>query len=62
MSTKRLSITLVVFGLFSSSVGAEEAYRLVKVWPEAPLGWHFYQPQAVAVDTSDNVYIGDMRN
>ena len=62
MSTKRLSIALVVFGLFSGSIAADETYRVVKVWPEAPQGWNFYQPFGVAVDKSGNVYIGDSAN
>ena len=62
MSSKRLSIALAVFGLFSSSIAAEEAYRLVNVWPEAPQGWHFYQLFGVAVDMSGNVYVGDSGN
>lgn len=62
MSTKKLSITLVVFGLLSNDIAANEAYNVVKVWPEAPQGWHFYQPQGVAVDQSGNVYIGDSGN
>ncbi len=62
MSTKRLSIALVVFGLFSGSITAEESYRLAKVWPEAPQGWHFYQLFGIAVDKSGNVYVGDSGN
>jgi tripartite motif-containing protein 71 len=61
MSSKKLSIALVVFGLFSISV-AEEAYHLTKVWPEAPHGWHFYKPNGVAVDQSGYVYVGDSGN
>ena len=62
MSAKRLTIALLVFGVFSSSITAEEAYRLAKIWPEAPQGWHFYRPRGVAVDQSGNVYIGDAGN
>lgn len=62
MSTKRLSIALVAFGLFSGSVAADETYQLVKIWPEAPQGWHFFKLNGVAVDKSGNVYIGDSGN
>jgi len=63
MSTKRTIILLLVsFGIFSDSAPANEVYQVVKVWPEAPHGWHFYLPQGVAVDKSGNVYIGDWGN
>ncbi|MHC4508450.1 MAG: NHL repeat-containing protein [Planctomycetota bacterium] len=62
MSTKRLSIALVVFGLFSGPIAAEEAYHVVKVWPEMPIGWHFYGPRAVATDKAGNVYVCDAGN
>jgi len=63
MSTKRTIIILLAgFGIFSRSISASQEYHVVKIWPEAPKGWHFYQPQCVAVDKSGNVYIGDRGN
>jgi len=62
MRTIRLLIVTVVLALFSSIVHAEGAYRLVKVWPEMPQGWHFYQPWGIAVDQPGNVYVGDSGN
>jgi tripartite motif-containing protein 71 len=57
-----LLIVTTVLGTFSSTLQAEEAYRLVKVWPEAPRGWHFFKPNGIAVDQSGNVYVGDSGN
>jgi len=62
MSAKKLSIVIVMVGIFSGSISASEEYRVVKVWPEAPQGWHFFKPNGVAVDKSGNVYIGDGGN
>ena len=62
MIAKKVLIVLSILGLFSGSIAAEESYRLAKVWPEAPQGWHFYEPKGVAVDKSGNVYIGDSGN
>jgi len=62
MSAKKLSIVVVIVGIFSGSISASQEYRVVKVWPEAPQGWHFYKPRGVAVDPSGNVYIGDSGN
>jgi sugar lactone lactonase YvrE len=62
MSTIRLLVATVVLGMFSSILQAEGAYQLVKVWPEAPQGWHFFKPNGVAVDKSGNVYVGDSGN
>lgn len=55
-------IVVALLGVFSGTLRADEAYRLVSVWPEAPQGWHFYHPWAVAVDKSGNVYVGDRGN
>ncbi|MGB2862560.1 MAG: NHL repeat-containing protein [Sedimentisphaerales bacterium] len=62
MNAKKVLIILSMLGLFSGSIAAEEAYHVVKIWPEAPQGWHFYQPFGVAVDGSGNVYVGDRGN
>jgi tripartite motif-containing protein 71 len=59
MRAIRLLIVTMALGTFSELLQAEEAYHVVKVWPEMPLGWHFYQPFGVAVDQSGNVYVGD---
>ncbi len=50
MIAKKILIILVMLGLFSGSIAASEKYHLVKVWPEAPQGFHFYKPKGVAVD------------
>jgi tripartite motif-containing protein 71 len=62
MISKKVMIAIVALVLFVDSMASSQEYRIVKVWPEVPLGWHFYQPLAVAVDKSDNVYIGDSGN
>ena len=62
MRTIRLLVVTVVLGMSASILQAEEAYQLVKVWPEAPQGWHFFKPNGVAVDKSGNVYVGDSGN
>ncbi len=62
MRTIRLLIVTVALGMFSGILQAEEGYRLVKVWPEAPQGWHFFKPSGVAVDKAGNVYVGDSGN
>ena len=63
MIIKRTIILLLAsFGMFSCSISASQEYHVVQVWPEVPQGWHFYHPRGVAVDKSDNVYIGDSDN
>lgn len=57
-----LLIVTAAFGMFSGSLRAEEAYRVVRIWPEMPQGWHFFKPNGVAVDESGNVYVGDSGN
>ncbi|MFC1765375.1 6-bladed beta-propeller [Planctomycetota bacterium] len=62
MSAKGLSTALVVLCLFVHLISASQEYQVVQVWPEIPQGWHFYQPMAVGVDSSGNVYVGDSGN
>jgi tripartite motif-containing protein 71 len=62
MNAKKVLIVLSMLGLFSGSIAASEKYNLVKVWPEAPQGWHFYELFGIAVDKSGNVYVGDSGN
>jgi DNA-binding beta-propeller fold protein YncE len=57
-----LLVATTVLGIFSGLLQAEHAYHVVKIWPELPQGWHFYQPFGVAVDPSGNVYVGDSGN
>ena len=62
MIAKKALIVLAVLGIFLGTVTASEEYRFVRMWPEVPQGWHFYQPRGVAVDKAGNVYIGDTGN
>ena len=62
MSAKKVLIVLAVLGIFSGPIEANEKYEVLKVWPEAPMGWHFHMPKVVAVDKAGNVYIGDIGN
>ncbi len=62
MRSMRLPIVTIVLGMVSGILQGQEAYRLVKVWPEAPRGWHFFKPNGVAVEKSGNVYVGDSGN
>ncbi len=62
MTAKKVLIVLTMLGIFSAFAQASEKYHVVKVWPEAPRGFHFYQPKGVAVDKAGNVYIGDSGN
>lgn len=62
MSSKKALIVLIVFGCFLECVGGSEEYRLVKIWPDLPRGWHFYTPCGVAVDKAGNVYVADTGN
>ncbi len=62
MRILRLLIVTAVLAVFLSTLQAEEAYQVVKIWPEAPQGWHFFKPNGVAVDKSGNVYVGDSGN
>ncbi|MHC4241286.1 MAG: 6-bladed beta-propeller [Planctomycetota bacterium] len=62
MSAKKLLIVIALFLVFTSYIEAKQEYHVVKIWPEAPQGWHFFKPRGVAVDNSGNVYIGDSGN
>ncbi|MBL7144341.1 MAG: 6-bladed beta-propeller [Phycisphaerae bacterium] len=62
MNAKKLFIVIALLGVFTGNIEAEEKYHTVKIWPEAPQGWHFFQPRGIAVDQSDNVYVGDSGN
>jgi tripartite motif-containing protein 71 len=62
MHTTGLLMVTAALGMLPGALRAQEAYRVVRIWPEAPQGWHFYQPRGVAVDKSGNVYIGDSGN
>jgi sugar lactone lactonase YvrE len=62
MIARKVLIILVMLELFSGSIAASEKYNLVKVWPEAPQGWHFYELDGIAVDKSGYVYVGDSGN
>jgi tripartite motif-containing protein 71 len=62
MISKKVMIVIVILVLFSGSMASSQEYCVVKVWPEAPQGWHFFNLNGVAVDKSGNVYIGDSGN
>jgi len=62
MSANKLLIVIGVFGVFTGSIVANEKYHVVKIWPQAPQGFHFYKTRGVAVDKSGNVYVGDSGN
>jgi DNA-binding beta-propeller fold protein YncE len=62
MISKRILMVLVMLVSLAGSIGASQEYRVVKIWPEAPQGWHFCELEGVAVDTSGNVYVGDSGN
>ena len=62
MNAKKLLIIIAALGVFTGYIESNEEYQVVKIWPEAPQGWHFYNPKGVAVDKSGNVYIGDSGN
>jgi len=62
MSVKKALIVIIVLGFFSGSIDASEKYQVVKIWPEAPIGWSFYMPRGAAVDKEGNVFIADAGN
>ncbi|UCC97990.1 MAG: 6-bladed beta-propeller, partial [Phycisphaerales bacterium] len=62
MIAKKPLIILATLGLLSSSSATSQKYRVIKVWPEVPIGWHFYGPRAVATDRTGNVYVCDAGN
>ena len=49
MVVKKVFIVIATFVLLAGSIAASQEYRVVKVWPEVPQGWHFYQPVWVTV-------------
>ncbi|MHC4557894.1 MAG: hypothetical protein ACYTFW_08085 [Planctomycetota bacterium] len=62
MIAKKALIVLALLGIFSGFAQANKKYEVVKIWPEVPVGWHFYGPLGVVVDKAGNVYIGDAGN
>ncbi|MHC4400106.1 MAG: 6-bladed beta-propeller [Planctomycetota bacterium] len=62
MIARNALIVLALFGLLSPSAAPSEKYEVVKVWPEAPHGWHFYRPDRVVVDDGGNVYVVESSN
>jgi len=62
MSVKKALIVLIVLGLFSGPIAANEKYQVVRIWPEAPIGWNFYRPRGVAIDKAGNVFMVDTGN
>ena len=62
MAAKKVIIVIATLVLYFSSMASSQEYHAVKIWPEMPQGWHFYNPRAIAVDNSGNVYVGDSGN
>jgi DNA-binding beta-propeller fold protein YncE len=62
MSAKKALIVAALLATLSGPIAANEKYHVVKMWPEAPLGWSLYQPKGVALDKSGNVYVVDNGN
>jgi DNA-binding beta-propeller fold protein YncE len=57
----RKTVLIALVAIASTATGAER-YEVVKLWPEAPQGWHFYEPWGVGVDKAGHVYVGDTGN
>ena len=62
MISKKVMIVIAILVLIVGSVAVSQEYRVVKIWPEAPQGWHFFNLNGVDVDKFGNVYIGDSGN
>ncbi len=62
MISKKVMIAIAALVLFANSMVASQEYRVVKIWPEMPVGWHFFKPNGISVNESGNVYVGDSGN
>ncbi len=62
MSARKALIGLAMLGIFLGTATAGEEYRFVKMWPESPRGWCFYNPRGIALDKAGNVFIVDAGN
>jgi hypothetical protein len=49
MISKKMMIAIATLVLFVGSIVSSQEYQVVKVWPEAPQGWHFFNLNGVAI-------------